>query len=48
VRLAGEDVTSARSGGYFSDGVQIQPAATARDATVRAALWEASVRLAKL
>jgi NAD(P)-dependent dehydrogenase (short-subunit alcohol dehydrogenase family) len=48
VRLAGEDVTSAPSGSYFSDGVQSPPAAGARDATVRAALWEASVRLAKL
>jgi NAD(P)-dependent dehydrogenase (short-subunit alcohol dehydrogenase family) len=48
VRLAGEDVTSAPSGSYFSDGVQSQPAASARDATVRAALWEQSLRLAKL
>jgi len=48
VRLAGEETVSAPSGSYFSEGVQTQPAAGARDATMRAALWEASVRLAKL
>lgn len=48
VRLAGEDVASAPSGSYFSDGVQSQPAAAARDAAVRTALWEASARLARL
>lgn len=48
IRLAGEDTVSAPSGSYFSEGVQTQPAPAARDAAVRAALWEASVRLAKL
>jgi NAD(P)-dependent dehydrogenase (short-subunit alcohol dehydrogenase family) len=48
VRLAGEDAASAPSGSYFSEGVQAPPAATARDAAMRTALWEASVRLAKL
>lgn len=47
VRLAGEEVVSAPSGSYFSEGVQTQPAPGARDAAMRAALWEASVRLAK-
>jgi len=48
VRLAAEDAASAPSGSYFSDGVQSQPAPNARDATMRGALWEASLRLAKL
>jgi NAD(P)-dependent dehydrogenase (short-subunit alcohol dehydrogenase family) len=48
VRLAGEDQVTAPSGSYFSDGVQAQPAPAARDATVRAALWDASLRLAQL
>jgi NAD(P)-dependent dehydrogenase (short-subunit alcohol dehydrogenase family) len=46
VRLAGEEVVSAPSGSYFSEGVQIPPAPSARDAAMRAALWDASVRLA--
>lgn len=48
VRLAGEEQVSAPSGSYFCYGVQAQPAPAARDAAVRAALWEASLRLAKL
>jgi NAD(P)-dependent dehydrogenase (short-subunit alcohol dehydrogenase family) len=48
VRLAGEEAVSAPSGSYFSEGVQTQPGPGARDAAMRAALWEASVRLAKL
>jgi NAD(P)-dependent dehydrogenase (short-subunit alcohol dehydrogenase family) len=47
-RLAGEETVSAPSGSYFTEGVQAQPAPAARDAAVRAALWEASLRLAKL
>jgi NAD(P)-dependent dehydrogenase (short-subunit alcohol dehydrogenase family) len=48
VRLAGEATPSAPSGSYFSDGVYSQPAAGARDPAMRAALWDASIRLAKL
>jgi NAD(P)-dependent dehydrogenase (short-subunit alcohol dehydrogenase family) len=47
VRLAGEEQASEPSGTYFSDGVAVVPAAGARDAQVRAALWDASVRLAQ-
>jgi NAD(P)-dependent dehydrogenase (short-subunit alcohol dehydrogenase family) len=48
VRLAGEEAVSAPSGSYFNEGVQAQPAASARDAALRTALWDASLRLAKL
>jgi NAD(P)-dependent dehydrogenase (short-subunit alcohol dehydrogenase family) len=48
VRLAGEEEASEPSGTYFSDGVATPPSATARDAEARAALWEASARLARL
>jgi len=48
VRLAGEEQVSEPSGTYFSDGVATPPAAAARDAQARAALWDASVRLAQL
>ena len=48
VRLAGEEEVTAPSGSYFSEGVQAQPAPAARDAAMRAALWDASLRLAKL
>jgi NAD(P)-dependent dehydrogenase (short-subunit alcohol dehydrogenase family) len=48
VRLAGEEAVSAPSGSYFNEGVQTQPAASARDAVMRTALWDASLRLAKL
>jgi NAD(P)-dependent dehydrogenase (short-subunit alcohol dehydrogenase family) len=48
VRLAGEEAVTAPSGSYFSEGVQTQPAAAARDAATREALWTASLRLVKL
>jgi NAD(P)-dependent dehydrogenase (short-subunit alcohol dehydrogenase family) len=48
VRLAGEETVSAPSGSYFNEGVQAQPAPSARDAAVRSALWDVSLRLAKL
>jgi hypothetical protein len=48
VRLAGEEAVSAPSGSYFSEGVQAQPAPAARDAAMRAALWDASLRLTRL
>jgi len=48
VRLAGEEVATAPSGSYFNEGVQTQPGPAARDAAMRAALWDASLRLAKL
>jgi len=47
VRLAGGDITDP-SGSYFSDGVATPPAAAARDAQGRTALWEASRQLARL
>lgn len=48
VRLAGEEQASEPSGSYFSDGVATPPAGAARDAQARAALWDASVKLARL
>jgi NAD(P)-dependent dehydrogenase (short-subunit alcohol dehydrogenase family) len=48
VRLAGGEQVDEPSGSYFSDGVAAQPAPAARDAKVRAALWDASLKLAKL
>lgn len=48
VRLAGEEQPSERSGTYFSEGVATSPSTAARDAQQRAALWEASARLAHL
>ena len=48
VRLAGEEAASEPSGTYFSDGVATPPSTAARDPGVRAALWDASVRLARL
>jgi NAD(P)-dependent dehydrogenase (short-subunit alcohol dehydrogenase family) len=48
VRLAGEEAGTAPSGSYFSDGVQTQPAPAARDAAMRTALWDASLRLTGL
>jgi NAD(P)-dependent dehydrogenase (short-subunit alcohol dehydrogenase family) len=48
VRLAGEEAVTAPSGSYFSEGVQVQPAAAARDAATRAALWDVSLRLTGL
>jgi NAD(P)-dependent dehydrogenase (short-subunit alcohol dehydrogenase family) len=47
VRLAGGDVVEA-SGSYFSEGVATPPAASARDAGAREALWSASTDLARL
>jgi len=48
VRLAGEEEVTAPSGSYFSDGVQAPPAPAARDAAMRAALWDASLRLVRM
>ncbi|HMG20962.1 MAG TPA: SDR family NAD(P)-dependent oxidoreductase [Kofleriaceae bacterium] len=48
VRLAGEETVTAPSGSYFNEGVQGQPAPAARDAAMRAALWDASLRLTGL
>ena len=48
VRLAGGTEVTDPSGTYFSEGTATPPAAAARDVRVRAALWDASVRLAKL
>lgn len=48
VRLAGEEAVTAPSGSYFSEGVQAQPAPAARDAAMRGALWDASLRLTRL
>ncbi|HEX7840101.1 MAG TPA: SDR family NAD(P)-dependent oxidoreductase [Kofleriaceae bacterium] len=48
VRLAGEEAITAPSGSYFSDGVQTQAAPAARDAAMRTALWDASLRLTGL
>lgn len=47
VRLAGEEQPGEPSGTYFSEGVASTPATAARDAQARAALWDASVRLAQ-
>jgi NAD(P)-dependent dehydrogenase (short-subunit alcohol dehydrogenase family) len=48
VRLAGEEQPGEPSGTYFSEGIATQPALAARDAQARAALWDASARLAQL
>jgi NAD(P)-dependent dehydrogenase (short-subunit alcohol dehydrogenase family) len=48
VRLAGADTVDDPSGTYFSEGTPTPPAAAARDAAARSALWSASVGLAKL
>lgn len=48
VRLAAAEAVDDPSGSYFSDGAAAPPAPAARDARVRAALWDASVRLAGL
>ena len=47
-RLAATPALEEPSGAYFSDGVATPPSATARDASARTQLWEASMRLAKL
>ena len=48
VRLAGGETADDPSGTYFSEGTATQPAAAARDAAARKALWDTSLRLAKL
>jgi NAD(P)-dependent dehydrogenase (short-subunit alcohol dehydrogenase family) len=48
VRLAGSTSVDEPSGTYFNEGTPTQPATAARDKQVRAALWDASVKLAKL
>jgi len=48
IRLAAAESVDDPSGSYFSDGTATQPAPAAREASVRAALWDASVKLAKL
>jgi NAD(P)-dependent dehydrogenase (short-subunit alcohol dehydrogenase family) len=48
VMLAGSEAVTEPSGSYFSDGVATPPASAARDAAVRARLWDATVALAKL
>ena len=48
VRLASGIDVDEPSGSYFMDGVVTTPSAAARDDKLRAALWDASVRLTKL
>ena len=48
VMLAGAESVDQPSGSYYADGVATPPASAARDAQVRAQLWDASVQLAKL
>ena len=48
IRLAGATEVDAPSGTYFSDGTATPPATAARDAGIRASLWDASLRLAGL
>ncbi|MBX3159977.1 MAG: SDR family NAD(P)-dependent oxidoreductase [Deltaproteobacteria bacterium] len=48
VRLAGADAVTEPSGTYFNDGVATPPSAAARDAAVRAQLWDASAKLVHL
>jgi len=48
VRLAGSTTVDEPSGTYFNEGTPTQPATAARDKQARAALWDASVKLAKL
>ena len=48
VRLAGAETVDDPSGTYFSEGTATPPASAARDPQARTALWDASVRLAKL
>lgn len=45
IRLAGGLSVDDPSGSYFSDGSTTPPATAARDATIREALWQASLRL---
>jgi NAD(P)-dependent dehydrogenase (short-subunit alcohol dehydrogenase family) len=46
--LAGGEAVTEPSGSYFSDGVATPPSNAARDPQTREALWEATLRLAKL
>ncbi|HEU0037475.1 MAG TPA: SDR family NAD(P)-dependent oxidoreductase [Kofleriaceae bacterium] len=48
IRLAGGEAVDEPSGSYFSDGVATPPSAAARDPKLRAALWDATARLAGL
>ena len=48
VRLAAGESVDEPSGSYFAEGSVATPAPSARDAKAREALWQASVRLAKL
>jgi len=48
IRLAADEASDEASGTYFNEGVATQPSPAARDAAMRAALWEASLRLAGL
>jgi len=48
IRLAAAETVDDPSGSYFSDGVVTPPAAGARDAEARTALWDVSARLAGL
>ncbi len=48
IRLAGATSVDEPSGTYFSEGTPTQPASAAREKDARVALWDASVKLAKL
>ncbi|MGE0398428.1 MAG: SDR family NAD(P)-dependent oxidoreductase [Kofleriaceae bacterium] len=48
VRLAASISVDEPSGTYFNEGTPTQPASAARDKQARTALWDASVKLAKL
>ncbi|HEY4241791.1 MAG TPA: SDR family NAD(P)-dependent oxidoreductase [Kofleriaceae bacterium] len=48
VRLAAEEVLTAKPGAFFNDGVEQQAPQAARDAGERAQLWDTTKRLAKL
>ncbi|MEO8554244.1 MAG: SDR family NAD(P)-dependent oxidoreductase, partial [Kofleriaceae bacterium] len=46
--LAGGEAVTEPSGSYYSDGVATPPSSAARDPQTRQALWEETLRLAKL
>ncbi|MBA3455352.1 MAG: short-chain dehydrogenase, partial [Deltaproteobacteria bacterium] len=48
VRLAAAESIDDPSGTYFNEGTATPPSTAARDRQARTALWDASVRLAKL
>lgn len=48
VRLAGAEAVDDPSGTYYSDGSATPPAAAARDAAARRALWDASIKLSRM